>query len=237
MLRRITDPSLEGTKFPVVRRRPRALGVALWFALAWFGWLMLRITLQYWPVRDDAAFLRIKGDYLGIPWWKAAFYVHVFTSMFALAAGFTQFAPRVLRQWPGLHRWVGRIYVFDVCLITGPAGLVMAFYANGGWTSRLAFGALACLWIGTTTMGYRTARRRQWDRHRAWMVRSYALTLSAVTLRAWKIALVWALHPAPMDVYRVVAWLGFVPNLLVAEWLIRRTAHAPGMPTPRTVAR
>ncbi len=196
--------------------------LVLWLALVWFAWLMLRITLQYWPIRDDAAFLRLKGDYLGIPWWKAAFFVHVFTSMFALGAGFTQFSPRVLRRWPGVHRWVGRLYVLDVCLVTGPASLVMACYANGGTSSRLAFGVLAVLWITATALAYVTVRRRQWEAHRAWMVRSYALTLSAVTLRSWKLGLVWALHPAPMDVYRVVAWLGFVPNLLLAEWLIRR---------------
>ncbi len=213
------------------------LRTTLWLGLAWFAWLMLRITLQYWPVRDDVAFLRIKQDSLAIPWWRMAFFVHVFTSMFALAAGFTQFAPRVLRRWPGLHRWVGRVYVVDVCLVTGPAGLVMACYANGGWTSRLAFGVLAVLWIGTTAQMYRTVRRRQWREHRAWAMRSYALTLSAVTLRAWKVGLVWALHPAPMDVYRVVAWLGFVPNLLLVEWLIRRGAAGGGPVTPRTVAR
>ena len=202
------------------------MSVTVWVALAWFSFLMLRITLQYWPVRDDVAFLRIKGDYVGIPWWKAAFFIHVFTSMFALLAGFTQFSLRVLRRWPQVHRWMGRVYVVDVCLVTGPAGLVMAFYANGGPSSRVAFGTLAGLWIFTTILGYNAALRRQWEAHRAWMVRSYALTLSAVTLRAWKVALVWALHPAPMDVYRIVAWLGFVPNLLIAEWLVRWRAKA-----------
>ena len=201
-------------------------GTALLLLLAWFSALMLRITLQYWPVHDDVAFLRIKQDYLGLPWWKAAFFVHVFTSMFALAAGFTQFAPRVLRHWPAVHRWVGRVYVLNVCLVTGPAGLVMAFYANGGASSRLAFGTLAILWITTTALAYQTVRQRRWEDHRAWMMRSYALTLSAVTLRAWKISLVWMFHPAPMDVYRVVAWLGFVPNLFVAEWMIRSRRSA-----------
>ena len=191
-------------------------------ALAWLGWLMVQITAQYWPISDDAAFLQIKQDYIEILHWKVAFYVHVFTSLFALAAGFTQFAPRVLRRWPKVHRWVGRLYVVDVCLITGPASFIMALYANGGVTSRLAFGILATLWMGTTALAYRTARQRRWPEHRGWMMRSYALTLSALALRGWK----WALAPLfashPMDLYRLVAWLGFVPNLLLAEWLIRR---------------
>ena len=70
-------------------------GTALLLLLAWFSALMLRITLQYWPVHDDVAFLRIKQDYLGLPWWKAAFfrprlYQHVRVGRWLR----TQFAPR-----------------------------------------------------------------------------------------------------------------------------------------------
>jgi predicted membrane protein DUF2306 len=197
----------------------RVLGYAM---LAWLSWLMLEITLNYWPVRDDAGFLQIKQEYLGIRHWEVAFWVHVFTSMLALVAGFTQFAPEILRRVPKLHRWMGRCYVVNVCFVTGPASLIMAFYANGGITSRLAFATLATGWLVTTAMGWRLALRRQWVRHREWMMRSYALTLSALTLRVWKYTLVLLFEPRPMDVYRLVAWLGFVPNVLVVEWLIRR---------------
>lgn len=196
--------------------------VTLVLALAWFSWLMLRITLDYLPVRDDAGFLQIKQQYLGITHWRMAFWVHVFTSMLALLAGFTQFFPQILRRMPRLHCWMGRAYVVNVCLVTGPASLIMGFYANGGVTSRVAFITLACGWLLTTALGWRTAVRRQWVKHREWMMRSYALTLSAITLRAWKYMLVLLFDPRPMDVYRLVAWLGFVPNILVAEWLIRR---------------
>ena len=53
------------------------------------------------------------------------------------------------------------------------------------------------------------------------MIRSYALTLSALTLRAWKWGITNSFELPPMDVYRAVAWLGWVPNLLLAEWIIR----------------
>lgn len=211
-------------RFLLQKRFPqRALtGWFLWGLLAFFTILMARITLEYWPVRSDAAFLQIKQQYLGIKHWELAFWIHVFTSMLPLLAGFTQFAPWILRKRPALHRAMGKTYVITVCFITGPASLVMAFYANGGTASRIAFATLALLWLGTTALGWRSALRRQWQAHRAWMIRSYALTLSAITLRAWKYAIVWAFEPPPMDVYRIVAWLGFVPNLLLAEWLIRK---------------
>jgi hypothetical protein len=191
-------------------------------ALAWFSWLMLRITMEYIPPHEEVGFLQIKQQYIGIGHWMTAFWVHVFTSMFALLAGFTQFFPSVLRGSPSLHRWMGRAYVWNVCFVTGPASLIMAFYANGGPSSRIAFVFLASAWVFTTAMGWRAVLRRRWAEHREWMTRSYALTLSAITLRAWKWVLVLTFEPRPMDLYRLVAWLGFIPNLIVAEWLIRR---------------
>lgn len=203
-------------------RMKTILGVATLAALAFFSWLMLRITLEYWPIRSDAAFLQIKQQYLGIRHWELAFWIHVFASMPPLLAGFTQFAPQLLSKFPKVHRLMGRVYVFMVCFVTAPASLVMAFYANGGITSRIAFVILAVLWLFTTAMGWRMAVQRDWRKHREWMIRSYALTLSAITLRVWKYVIVYAFEPPPMDVYRLVAWLGFVPNILFAEWWIRR---------------
>jgi len=191
-------------------------------ALAFFAWLMLRITLEYWPIRNDAAFLQIKQQYIGIRHWELAFWIHVFTSMPALLAGFTQFTPRLLAKRPKIHRLMGRVYVFTVSFVSGPASLVMAFYANGGISSRIAFVILALLWLTTTAMGWRKALQREWGAHREWMIRSYALTLSAITLRVWKYLIVLAFEPPPMEVYRLVAWLGFVPNILLVEWWIRR---------------
>jgi len=198
------------------------LGVAALAALAFFSWLMLLITLEYWPIRNDAAFLQIKQQYLGIRHWEVAFWIHVFVSMLPLLAGFTQFTPLILTKIPKVHRLMGRVYVFTVCCVTGPASLVMAFYANGGITSRIAFVILATLWLATTGMGWREVMRRNFKAHREWMIRSYALTLSAITLRAWKYVIVFIFEPPPMDAYRLVAWLGFVPNILIAEWWIRR---------------
>jgi hypothetical protein len=47
------------------------------------------------------------------------------------------------------------------------------------------------------------------------------LTLSAVTLRLWKLGITNTIDIKPMDAYRIVAWLGWVPNLLIAEMYIR----------------
>jgi uncharacterized membrane protein len=193
--------------------------------LAFFSALMLEITFQYIPIRTDAAFLLIKQEYIDITPWRIAFFVHVFSSMFALIAGFTQFSNYLLTRYKKLHRIIGKIYVIDILFITGPSSFIMALFANGGIPSRMAFTILATLWIVTTAKAWQTARARQFTAHKEWVMRSYALTLSAITLRTWKWLLTAIFHLRPLDTYMIVAWLGFVPNLLFVEYLIKQTVN------------
>jgi len=209
-------------KLRQILTRTNIWNAALLLTLAFFCWLMARITVAYIPYNTDVGFLRIKQDYIDIDHWRGAFFIHVYASMWVLLAGFTQFSKRLLKNNPRLHRTMGYIYVTDVLLITGPAGLIMGFYANGGLLSRIAFVALAVLWIFFTAMALIRAKQKNFKSHRNYMIRSYALTLSALTLRAWKYAITNTVTLPPMDVYRVVAWVGWVGNLLFAEYLIYR---------------
>ena len=203
--------------------------------LSFFFVLMGRITLQYIPVRTDAAFLQIKQDYISITPWLIAFFIHVFTSMVALAAGFTQFSPLSSDRRKKIHRIMGKCYIIVVVFVSGPASFIMALLANGGLSSRIAFTSLSLLWMYCTAQAWKTVRAGQYELHRRWMYRSYALTLSAVTLRGWKWLLIALFHLHPLDTYKIVAWMGFVPNLVVAEWLITRRASIPrGSPASQT---
>lgn len=183
---------------------------------------MAGITVNYIPYNTDVGFLRIKQQYISIDHWRIAFFIHVYSSIWALLAGFTQFSGKIKRNNPRLHRIMGYVYVTDILLITGPAGLLMGFYANGGPGSRIAFIMLAALWIFFTAMALIKAKQKDFKSHRQFMIRSYALTLSALTLRAWKYAINNSFELPPMDVYRVVAWAGWVINLGVAEFIIYR---------------
>ena len=189
-------------------------------ALGFFSFLMLRIIFIYIPVQNDVGFLQLKQSYIHITEWRIAFFVHVFSSMFALLAGFTQFSKRSSKSKPILHRAFGYLYVIDVLLVTGPAGLLMSFYANGGISSRIAFVMLSVLWITFTGIALYKAIKKDFKMHRIFMIRSYALTLSAVTLRIWKVLLANFTDIPPMDRYRMIAWLGWTLNLIAAELII-----------------
>ncbi|MCB0643564.1 MAG: DUF2306 domain-containing protein, partial [Phaeodactylibacter sp.] len=172
------------------------------------------------PIDPDVAFLRIKQDVAHIPYYLPAFFIHAFTALLVLPAGFTQFSKQVRQQQPWLHRAGGWLYLSVVLLLAGPSGLLIGIHANGGWSSQLAFCLLAVLWIWFSGQALVKIRQRDFQAHRDFMIRSFALALSAITLRAWKYVLVALLHPRPMEVYRLVAWLGWVLNLVIAEIII-----------------
>jgi uncharacterized membrane protein len=141
--------------------------------------------------------------------------------MFALIAGFTQFSLRFRTTYKEIHRLFGKVYIVVVLALSGPSGLIMGIFANGGITSQTAFVLLAILWWWFTFRAFISIKNGDIQRHRQFMIRSFALTLSAVTLRLWKLGLTNTFDIRPMDAYRLVAWLGWVPNLLIAEMYIR----------------
>lgn len=182
--------------------------------------LILQITLQYIPINFDVAFLRIKQDEIQLCHYKVAFYTHVFTAIFSLLAGFTQFSVYFRKKYPVVHRYIGAVYIVTILIFAAPSGLIMSYYANGGFWSQLAFCLLSIGWFGTTYAAYASLKVKDYKRHQRYMMRSFALTMSAITLRLWKYVIVFFLHPRPMDVYRTVAWLGWVFNLLIIELII-----------------
>ena len=191
----------------------------------WLSYLMLGISLQYVPPASDVAFLRIKQDAVAHWYYLPAFLVHAYSAILVLPAGLTQFSTSFRRRYPRWHRRLGWLYVSATLFAAGPSGLVLAWHANGGCSSQLAFGLLALGWLGFTAIAVFQALQKNWRLHRDFMIRSFALALSAITLRAWKYLLVAAFHPHPMDVYRWVAWLGWVLNLAFAEWFIYKNYH------------
>jgi hypothetical protein len=144
---------------------------------------------------------------------------HVLGGGFALLAGGFQFSTGLRSRAPALHRWLGRFYLM-VVLFGAIGGGALATMAAGGLVARVGFFTLAILWLWSGAAAYLAIRARDIDTHRRWMVRNFALTFAAVTLRIHLPVLTVGLG-YPFEVaYPVVAWLAWVPNLIVAEWLI-----------------
>ena len=196
--------------------------IVLILIFGYFFWLMLRLTLEYIPAQSDVSFLMIKQTEVNTHTeYLYFFYAHVYTSIFVLFSGFIAVFVKPKAAFRNLHRFFGKIYVILLLLIAAPSGIYMGFYANGGILAKISFVILGILWWITTYKAYLEIRKKNVLNHKKWMYRSYALAVSAITLRLWKVVLVYFFQPNPIDVYEVIAWLGWVPNLILTEILIK----------------
>ena len=191
-------------------------------AFLYFAQLMVLITLQYVPLNYEVSFLQLKSE-ISLFHYRIAFFTHVYSSIFVLLLGFVQFIPLIRKKHKKTHRFIGILYVLIVLFLAAPSGLVMGYYGNGGIYSQLSFCLQAILWFVFTLLAFRYAKNREYTKHFDYMLYSYALTLSAITLRLFKWIIVGVWELPPMDTYKIVVWLGWMFNLIVAFGIIRYT--------------
>jgi uncharacterized membrane protein len=161
-------------------------------------------------------------------------YGHIAGAAVALLLGPFQFSTRLRSARPNVHRWMGRIYLGFGVSCGALFGLYMSQFAYGGTVARAGFAALALCWLYSGARAYLAIRRGAIQKHRKWMVRNFALTFAAVTLRIYlPLSNVVGID---FDVaYPVIAWIAWVPNLLVAEWVFN-TAKGNAQRRTRAVA-
>ena len=160
-------------------------------------------------------------------------FVHAFSGGIALLLGPFQFLSRLRDRFPTLHRWTGRIYLTAI-LIGGLTAFIIAPGLISGLVGEIGLMTLATLWLWTGLMAYINIRAGNVEVHRDWMTRNYALTFAGVMLRLWLGILIGTqlpflatkygndFHNLFVEAYRVVMWLSWVPNLVVAEMIINR---------------
>lgn len=162
---------------------------------------------------------------------------HIAASGFAMILGGFQFSKTLRRKAPSVHRWMGYGYVL-ACTVGGLAGGVIALYSTAGPIAGWGFFLLAVLWVPFTLLALIAAMRKDFAAHERWMIRSFALTFAAVTLRIYlPVAIIQNHGQFPLDAYRAIAWLAWVPNLIVAELFIMtlrkpRRPKVAAAPTP-----
>lgn len=145
--------------------------------------------------------------------------VHAASGSLALLTGPFQFFPGLRERRPKLHHALGRLYVAG-CLVGGASGIVLAIGSTSGPLVTLGFGSLGLFWLVTTWTGLRLAIQRRITEHRRWMIRSFALTLAAVTLR-FELPLMQIYGLDFPVAYLAVSYLCWVPNILLAEIYLR----------------
>lgn len=193
----------------------------------WTWWIMTVLSFGVALYAVGFAFVGNEAFYegrvpvIGLDAAATSIAVHAIVGAVALALGPFQFVSRIRRRRPRVHRRAGRVVVVAM-LLTGLSGLFVAGFAQGGPSGRVGFAMLGVLTTATAATAWRQILRRDIDAHRNWMIRASTLILAAVTLRLqlpWLFALFDGDETA---VFAVVGWTAWLPNLLFAEWWLRR---------------
>ncbi|XVS65600.1 DUF2306 domain-containing protein [Actinosynnema sp. CA-299493] len=156
--------------------------------------------------------------------------LHIFSAVLYCLGGAFQFSAGFRRRKPATHRVLGRVLV--------PAGVLMGLtalwmtlfypYPEGDGdllaAFRLVTGSVTVLAL---VLGVHAIRRRDVRRHRAWMIRAYALAQGAGTQALVTIAWVLLVGPATGLTRTLLLGLGWVINVAVAEWVIREPGRGP----------
>ncbi|MFF0572471.1 DUF2306 domain-containing protein [Streptosporangium saharense] len=179
-------------------------------------------ALRLGELAGGAAVTPANARFLAVPLPVVA---HIIGATLYGIVGAFQFAKGFRRRRPGWHRTAGRVLV--VCgLVTALSGLWMTvFYPRPAGDGdllaafRLVFGTAMAV---SLVLGFVAIRRRDFRRHRAWMIRAYAIGVAAGTQAFTQLP--WILLVGPLDETprALLVGAGWIINLTVAEWIIRR---------------
>lgn len=174
-------------------------------------------ALSYGNFDITYGFLQLKKQAIETGWYLPAYYAHVLAAGLILLIGIFQLHPTWGLRWRHLHRALGKLYVGGILFFSAPGGLVMSFFINRGPWVLTSFLLQCTMWFACTYMAYYFIRQGNIQAHRQWMLRSYSLTLAAITLRVYVFLSSWSFELAQPMAYATIAWLSWVPNLLLCE--------------------
>jgi hypothetical protein len=145
--------------------------------------------------------------------------IHAVGAGTALLLGPFQLSERMRGRWPHTHRWSGRIYIV-CCFVGAITGVVLAAGTTSGNVAGAGFATGSILWLYVTSQGWYEATQRAWERHRAWMIRSFAFAFSAIPFRALLLILFrFGVRQVPAE--QIASWLSWAVNAIVAEVYLR----------------
>lgn len=206
----------------------KIIKVSALFLVLLFSILMLKTISQYISLEKNIGFLAFKQQVVNNPYWMTFFYIHIFSITLCLLAGLTQFSNRFLTENRNLHKIIGKIYVYNILIINVPACFVLGLFSNGGIIGITGFLIQDVLWAYFTIAAILFIKKGNVNRHRMYMILSYAVTTTAITFRIIKNMFYnETLHDYELF-YGLNVWAALFINLFIAYLILRKESLLPG---------
>lgn len=216
------DPCL-----PMKRNPDTIFKITVWVLFCFLAIVIGLYPIFYFVLDRNFSLLAFKtSQELNNLAWIIFFYIHITTSGIALLTGWSQFREEWRKHHTRLHRLLGKIYI--LAAMTGAvSGIFLGFSATGGVIPRTGFIILGLVWLLSTAKAYLAIKQKKIIRHKNLMTYSYAACFAAVTLRLWLQLFIIA-GVSFTTAYAIVAWICWIPNLIVAGWIIRANKKMVG---------
>lgn len=154
-----------------------------WFFVVFLALCLAGIALSYFDFDSTKHFLGSKQEMVGNGIWLCAFYVHLLFGAIATLVAIPLFFSKLIPFKAALHKHLGKVYIGSILFVSGPTGLYLAFFAEGGQFATIGFILMSVAWMIPTYMAFQRIIQGDIQGHYNWIIRSYCMTLSGVTLR------------------------------------------------------
>src|SRR5688572_22756465 len=199
--------------------------ILFWLPVITFSLLLVYNTLPYFSFNKGFSFIEERALLFQNSIYNTSFYIHILAGMLCIVAALIQFSRVILKKAKAIHRWSGRVYVFVVLFLGAPTGLYMSFFAKGSFWERALFMFMAIFWFLTTLRGLQEILNKNMLAHKIWMIRSYAMAMTAVTFRVYHL-IFYLLDWNHLENYEISLWISVIGNMLAAEWIIYRKSRS-----------
>jgi hypothetical protein len=195
-----------------------------WLPVTGFSLLLVYNTIPYFSFSKEFSFIEERSILFQGQLYNTCFYIHIFAGAVCILTALVQFSRYILKKVRPIHRWSGKLYVMVVLFLGAPTGLYMSFFAKGSFWERILFMFMAVTWFITTLYGLSTIQKKNVLAHKIWMIRSYAMAMTAVTFRVYHI-IFYILGWDHLENYELSLWISVIGNMLLAEWIIYRKSR------------
>ena len=207
----------------------------------YFAMIAISVIYIVYVVSDNLFFDPQATDFLShktrlnhlmnVPVWLNVLHIHIGVASLAMVTGAINFSNNIQRRYRKFHRINGYLYILSVLAVCGTSGF-MAPYATGGRINSMAFNFMNIIWMLITVIAFIKIKRKQVNKHRKWMVRSYAFCFTNLLIQSLTFVLYDVLG-IQYDMSYTSAVLGTILlNFILAEIVIRSVYRTPTNLTP-----
>ena len=178
------------------------------------------IALSYFDFDLTKHFLGSKQAIVENRIWLGAVYLHLLFGSIVTLIGIPLFFSKLIPFKAKLHKHLGKIYIGSILFVSGPTGLYLAFFAEGGQYATIGFILMSMAWMIPTYIAFQRIIKGDVQGHYNWVIRSYCMTLSGVTLRLLTPIATRFFEIDYQTSFVLSAYIPWMLNLLIGEVLV-----------------